>query len=440
MEIIERMDRPNFYCLVNTWMLCAILLVFASVYGFSFERGTLNSFLGAETYGMAAGLTASDSQASIIVKAQSFVVYALCLAFICRSGRPILNRLQQHALILCVLAWAVLSAIWSTNPSTSAINAIRMMLNLALVFCLFERYSANELQKLLMLVGSVAAAGSLIMVFVFPQYGLQSRGLYALGAWEGIFGQKNICGLEMLALLLPAFFVKMKHRYGNFLRVGYIATVLLIIAMTRSAGAWIITSLCLAFIVLLKVTERMRRKDAALVAFGVAVVVAAIGITAIANFNTLMYALGKDPTMTGRTMIWSVLERSIAKRPVLGYGYDAFWDGPHGESGNVAIQLNVAGYASAESGVLELWLELGVIGVLIYGVIYARAVSDAFRCLSREATPAVLWYTSILFFVLVSNIEGGLLLTPSNLTCILPFIAFVGLRREAERIHLERLA
>jgi O-antigen ligase len=278
------------------------------------------------------------------------------------------------------------------------------------------------------------------MVFVFPQYGIQSRGQYALGSWQGIFGQKNICGLEMLTLLLPAFFVKLNHRYGSFLRVLYIATVLLIIAMTRSAGAWIVTALCLTFIALLKVTEQMKRKDAALLSFGATVVVIIAAAAAFANFNTLMYALGKDPTMTGRTVIWSVLKRAVVKRPLLGYGYQAFWDGLHGESGNVAVELNVSGYASAESGVLELCLELGMIGVLLYGAIYLRGVRDAFRCLSRETTPAALWYVSILFLVFVSNIEGGLLLSPSNLSCILPFIAFIGLRREAERVSHGRTA
>ena len=64
-------------------------------------------------------------------------------------------------------------------------------------------------------------------------------------------------------------------------------------------------------------------------------------------------------------------------------------------------------------------------------VVFAVAVKNALYCIGRGASPAVLWYTSILFYVLATNIEGGLLLAPSNLSCILPFVAFVGLRREA---------
>jgi O-antigen ligase len=432
MEVAVLQDRPNLLSQVNTWMLCAILLVFASLYGFSFERGSLNTFVGAETFGIQAG-SASDA---LIVKVQSFTVYALSLIFIARTGRPIFTALRRHLLIVGVLGWAVASVFWSTHPSTSGVNSVRMILNVLLVVTLLERYSANDVMKIVLLVGSVAAIGSLVMVFFFPQYGLQARGQYALGAWQGIFGQKNICGLEMLAVLLPAFFVQLHHRYATFLRTGYVLTVLLIIAMTRSAGAWIVTSLCLIFVALLKVTERMRRRDAALLALGCGGLVTALVLGFAFNFETAMYALGKDPTMTGRTVIWKVLERSIAKQPVHGYGYQAFWDGLQGESGNVAIQLNVAGYASAESGVLELWLEIGVVGLLLYAATYARATWDACRYLSRRTSPEVLWYASILFFVFASNIEGGLLLTPSNLTCMLPFAAFIGLRKEVTRQNL----
>jgi O-antigen ligase len=306
-----------------------------------------------------------------------------------------------------------------------------MAINLVLVLYLFERYSANDIQKLMMLVGCIAAAGSIFLIFVFPQYGLQSRGVYALGAWEGIFGQKNLCGLVMLILLLPAFFVKLTGTYAKVLRGGYIATVLLIIAMTRSAGAWVVSSLCLAFIGLLKLMARMPRIGAGAVA----------GVVALANYDTLMYALGKDPTMTGRTVLWAGLIHIALQRPLLGYGYMAFWQGIiTGPSRNLALQLHWLGLGGSESGILEIWLELGIVGVLLYVVIFLRAVKDAFYCYGRGASPAALWYISILFYVVATNIEGGILLTPTNLICILPFVAFVGLRREAQQIRKRQTA
>jgi len=431
MELAEKMDRSNFLSLTNTWVLCAIFLVFASVYGFSFERGSLNSFSGVDSQ----ALEATDQARNAAVNTQAAMVYLLSVACMLPFLKPIWRQLRRNALIFSVLGWALLSVIWSDVPSTSAVNAMRMAINLILVLYLFERYSANDIQKLILLVGCVAAAGSILMVFVFPQYGLQSRGLEALGAWEGIFGQKNICGLEMLILLLPAFFVKLNGIYARLLRAGYIVTVLIIIAMTRSAGAWIVSSLCLGFVVLLKLVTRMPRKDAAVVVVAIAGAAAAAGFMVLANYDTLMYALGKDPTMTGRTVLWAGLVRLAMNRSILGYGYVAFWQGLNGPSRFLALQMNWLGLAGAESGPLEMWLELGIVGLLLYVTVFLRAVKDAIYCVGRGASPAALWYISILFYVLATNIEGGLLLTPSDLACILPFVAFVGLRREAQRMR-----
>jgi exopolysaccharide production protein ExoQ len=437
MEMVERMNRPNFLSLTNTWVLCAILLVFASLYGFSFERGNLNSLTGVDTQALEAGDTGRDT----LIRAQTSLMYLLSVACILPCIKPVWRQVQRNALIFSVLGWAILSVLWSDMPSTSAFNSLRMAINLALVIYLFERYSANDIQKLIMLVGCIAAVGSVFLVFVLPQYGLQSRGVQALGAWEGIFGQKNLCGLEMLILLLPAFFVKLTGPYARMLRSSYIATVMVIIAMTHSAGAWVVGSLCIAFVVFLKFTVRMPGKDAAVLLIVLAGAGALVGVAAYSYYDTLMYALGKDPTMTGRTELWAGLTHLAMRHPVIGYGYTAFWQGiTKGPSRSLALQMGWLGLAGAENGVLEMWLELGIVGVLLYVAIFLRAVKDGLYCIGRGASPAVLWYVSILFYVVATNIEGGLLLAPSDLACILPFVAFVGLRREARRMREMRAA
>jgi exopolysaccharide production protein ExoQ len=432
MEIVEKMDRPNLFGLLDTWILCAIFLVLASLYGFSFERGNFNTNVGAGVNGLASG----EAGVSTLIKAQNTAVYLLSVACIFPYIKLMSRQLRQNVWIFSVLGWTILSVLWSDIPQTSAVNALRMTIDLMLVLYLFDRFSANDIQKLIMLVGCVAAAGSIVMVFVFPQYGLQSRGLYALGAWEGIFGHKNICGQAMILLLLPAFFVRLHGTYARILRGGYIATVLVILIMTRSAGAWISSIFCLGFVALSKLATRMPRKDATAVVVAIAGAAAASGAAIAANFATVMYALGKDPTMTGRTKIWAALLHSILKRPLCGYGFMAFWQPQlKGESANFALHLNLAGYNSADSAIIELALELGIVGLLLYGAVFLGAVRDAFYCLGHGASSAALWYMSILVFVMTSNIVAGALMRPSDLASILPFVAYVGLRREAKRLR-----
>jgi O-antigen ligase len=430
------MDRTNFLSLTNTWILCAIFLVFASVYGFSFERGNLNSFTGVDVQ-MA---EARDADRDLPIVIQNIAVYLLSVACILPFIKPVWALARRNAMMFSVVGWAILSVAWSDQRPTSAVNAVRFAINVMLVIYLFERYSGNDIQKLMILVGCIAAAGNILMVVAFPQYGIQVRNLAAFGAWEGIFGQKNLCGLEMLILVLPAFFIKLTGIYAKVLRLGYVAIALGIIVMTQSVGAWIVTAFCMAFVVLLKLTSRMSGKDTAVVVTAVVGVLLAGGAIVFSNYDAIMYGVGKDPTMTGRTNLWAGLIHLAMYRPVLGYGYSAFWQGLNGPSRGLALELNWHGLGGAESGILEAWLELGIVGVLLYAAIFLRAVKDALYCFGRGASSAALWYMSILFYVVATNIEGGALVMPSNLMCILPFVAFVGLRREVKLLRERQTA
>jgi O-antigen ligase len=169
-----------------------------------------------------------------------------------------------------------------------------------------------------------------------------------------------------------------------------------------------------------------------LVAFGVTVAaIAAI----LSNPGPVLALIGKDPTLTGRTGIWSSLLVSIWKRPLVGYGYFAFWKGLYGESANVVLQAHWPGMSYAENGVLELWLELGAVAVVLYAMIFFTAVKDALYCLRRDPSKSIMWYASLLFYVGFTNLWAGNLLAASNLECVIPFIAYVGLRKEARRIR-----
>jgi exopolysaccharide production protein ExoQ len=313
---------------------------------------------------------------------------------------------------------------------------VMLVANIAFAFYLLECFSTNDLLKLLLMAGTIAVIGSLLLIVFLPQYGLQHRDTVAAGAWEGIFGQKNTCGVVLTYLLLPAFFVQIKSRSARIFRSSYVAVVLVIIAMSRSANAWIDCAVCIISVLTMRFLVRMPRKQILATVFILVGIAAIAGVSVYLYFDQLMYALGKDPTLTGRTIIWSSVISSAMKRPLLGYGYNAFWASLQGESANTVLLMHWPGMAYAENGVLELWLELGAVGVVLYLLVFFRAVKDAAYCFMRKPSPAVMWYISILVVTAVSNIGGGELMSNSDLRIIVSLVAFVGLRREARRARL----
>ena len=50
-----------------------------------------------------------------------------------------------------------------------------------------------------------------------------------------------------------------------------------------------------------------------------------IAIGFVLNADFIFDLFGKDQTLTGRTLIWPYVIDDISERPILGWGFHAFW-------------------------------------------------------------------------------------------------------------------
>jgi O-antigen ligase len=86
----------------------------------------------------------------------------------------------------------------------------------------------------------------------------------------------------------------------------------------------------------------------------------------------------------------------------------------------------------AENGFLEIWLQLGTIGLSLTLMLFGRAIWQSVRLLrSRCYTPPVAWFSAIIFLELVTNIEAGIVMDAFSINWTLTLIALVGLANEA---------
>src|SRR6185436_5032149 len=79
--------------------------------------------------------------------------------------------------------------------------------------------------------------------------------------------------------------------------------------------------------------------------------------------NRLSNILFGDPTFTGRTVIWDFVDTEIARRPLIGWGYQSFWlVGPDAPS-IVDAPGFVKAMPNAHNGYKDTMLELGYVGL-----------------------------------------------------------------------------
>jgi O-antigen ligase len=182
----------------------------------------------------------------------------------------------------------------------------------------------------------------------------------------------------------------------------FLVAAAVLLMLSHSAGALSCCVLVIAAMPLWRLTRLNRARRLSL--FAVIAIAAIPAINYISdNAGLIFLTLGRDSTLTGRTHLWSLLLSAIAKHPILGYGYGAFWTGLKGEALNVWIGSGWLPQA-ADNGYLDLCLSLGLVGACAFGYLWLRCFLQGKTYVASEPAPIGLWPVTFLCFFLIHNV------------------------------------
>jgi exopolysaccharide production protein ExoQ len=402
---------------VLTWLLFWPLLTLIarrSVYFDGPARSTVALHIGS-----AAG-EGSGSHYALYVKLLFLV------GFVLAGYREVWAVLRRNPLILAMLALAICSVLWTVSPTITINSFIEVGLCTLFACYLSARLTAERFMSLLIFVGSIAAVLSILFAIFLPAYGIASG---SNGEWLGICSQKNELGVSMAFLLTPVFFT---NSYGRGRKLLYSALLLFLIYKSQSRGAWCDTAGMLLFVAWLSLIRRLRARELAPLLLIMATIAAATAALGLHFWPLIATSMGKDPSMTGRGPIYLEVWRSIIKRPVLGYGFGAFWYGGNPEVKRIGIAIHWANIGYAESGVLELALQIGFLGVSLVVLMIGKAAVQGIRLLrTPQYSPRVGWFVTVLFLAALTNIDAGWFMTVDTLDWVLILISCIALKQEA---------
>ena len=116
-------------------------------------------------------------------------------------------------------------------------------------------------------------------------------------------------------------------------------------------------------------------------------------------------ALGKDPTLTGRTDIWAAVI-PLASNPLVGAGFESFWISPavHQKlwAAIPGLPLN-----EAHDGYIEVYLELGWVGLALVGLIFISGYRRSVTAFRRAPGLGSLMIAYLLTAMVYSVTEAG---------------------------------
>ena len=306
------------------------------------------------------------------------IIYGTTLFFLAIRWKHVLYVVKKNKSFLLILLLAIFSVLWSEKRDATAIASIRLVGTSMFGLHLAVRYSLKNQVNLLAQMFGWASILSILFAILLPKYGIMGEGM-----WRGIYTHKNGLGYIMVQAV-SAFLITRKLKDKAKISNLYIVISISLIVLSDSA-----TSLVgiVYLLVLLLVIQPFRLSYRSMI-FSLAstsTILFLLFISLIANAKAIAEFLGRDLTFTGRTDIWIAVWDMIMNRPWLGYGFSGFWHGLDGPSHYVWTRTGWP-MTHSHNGFMELWINLGLIGLLIFIFVYLRNIRDSLKLIRLSSS------------------------------------------------------
>jgi O-antigen ligase len=387
-----------------------------------------------------AGLSESDSRFHLDSAAPNPVsrIVILCLLFgtlvaVVRSFSAVRRSFFSILPLLPYITVAVASVLWTQQVGLS----VRRMTGF-LITCLFGLYFAARFPiktqiRIVLTATSLLAVGSVLLVWISPTNALDNT--MHVGAWQGVFAGKNACAMSMVVGLAAAQVYKANSITTQLMKLCCIALFLVVIFMAQSSGAVVMSVVLAGLVPLLHLLSRFQRQSRAMICALLAIGFVLTAAFVIPFLPEILKALNRNPTLTGRTLIWADVLRAIAKRPLLGYGYGAFWTGVTGTSANVVLELKWNA-PNAHDGYLDIWLSLGLLGLVMFFLAMAQTLRRVWQVVMSQQLLSNIWLPVSILLVLLYNIDESVLISGPNLMWTLLVVGVCSLELNARSLSL----
>jgi O-antigen ligase len=355
----------------------------------------------------------SSTIASNVEVAVQLPLYTLSFLLIALHWPAFLRSAWKTKWILTMTVLAVASTAWSQVPIFTLRRSLILVATTAFGIYFGARFGVYEQLRILAYVMGVVICASFFFAVFLPQYGIDHT--LHTGSWQGVFAQKNSLG--RIAVLSVIVFLFVQLRSGRWRGLVGIGGALVLLALSRSATAVIVLGLAVGMMAVLRLFRTRFTFAIPVLALGGMILSLAI-FSGRLGFVNLLHFLHRDPGMTGRTSLWGAVMTAIAARPWFGYGFEAFWLGMRGASGALVQQLHWSPPHS-HNGFLDLMLELGVFGPILFTIGYLLLWRRALRFLRRDQSRVSVWICTYLFFILVYNFSERTILDQNSIFWVL---------------------
>ena len=330
-----------------------------------------------------------------------------------------------------LLALMLVGSIWSNYPLVSAGAAVVQLATSAFALYLAAAFDWREILRLFgntlraILYGSVLFELFAAVIVrgpiepFFPNYEgdhppavafyWTQGNLFTDDRIQGIVGNSNMLAyMAMIALVVFAI-ERAANTTGRLVTVCSFAAAVPMLLLARSASiGFALVAVMAAAIVSIAAEGKTRevRHRYYRIAWGVIGVGALLVLTYRAQIFSL---IGKSPDMTGRTKIWKIVLDLIDQRPFQGWGWSSYWV-PWVEPYHGLVIINHVPYFQAHNAFLDVWLQLGIVGLGLFVLLIGMTFVRLWRLAVRHTSPLYLWPILVFVGIVTQNLTESRIL------------------------------
>jgi exopolysaccharide production protein ExoQ len=351
------------------------------------------------------------SEGSLVDAAAFSVLIAAGVTILVQRWFDWKRLLGQNRWIWLYFLFCGISILWSDYPFVSFKRWIKDLGNIVMAMVILSENRPYEavgvvLRRLAFLLLPL----SILFIKYYPDLGRAYH--QGMPMMTGVTNSKNSLGVS--CLISGIYFCwclflsrREKLEIGRRLRttvdIAFLALAALLLHMANSATAFACLGIVLCILLVARIPVFIHEPRRF-----VSVCIIIVTLLALLEFTLgiseiIIEILDRDPTLTTRVPMWEML-LGLGTNPFIGVGYESFWAGER----MAHIWEEWPGIIQSHNGYVDVYLNIGLVGLLLLIGIIISGLVKATKQLNYEYSYAVLRIAFIVAVVLYNWTEAAI--------------------------------
>lgn len=338
-------------------------------------------------------------QYRMIMNVFALVTFGVATVLIILNYKTFKRRIiDTPYLLFATIIWIYSSYLWTSNLYATFESTVLLTLTIFFIVYAYSIYTIEAIWNSLYKVSLLIVFTSVLFVLIVPSVGKMPEGVHQ-GDWRGVFLHKNGLG-NYVAIINVIFLSSIRNNYKFHISiVGYLLSLILVFGSgSKTALASVIF---IHIVLLLLALVRNKVFSFKLTLSFISLPVLFIVLYIFKSYDQIALILGGDTNLTGRIPLWFHVFQAISEKPLLGYGYGAFWGYEYGSLKFMDAMIWESG--KSHNALLDIWLDLGLFGTILFSIFLLSTFSRLIK-IYRESK-SVLSESYLLITIMIVSVS-----------------------------------